>query len=197
MLPHSENKYIEALLNNNEPVIEEIYTKFSHIVTSYVRQNNGTETEAKDLFQDTLLDLYHMGQKGFTLTCPFKPYFLAMCRYKWLDQIKDNKKRFNKETAAFEVTKSDDNGLGYIKEEIENHVGKEKQFTLYREHFSKLSPTCKDIIGLSLVENSETGKTNTLKEIAEMLDLNYSYVRREKNNCLNKLIAAIKQDPRY
>lgn len=197
MQPHPENSYIEALLKNDRLEIEKIYEEFTPIVTSYVVTNSGSPEEAQDLFQDTLIDLYNMGRKGFVLNCPFKPYFLAMCRYKWLDQLKRNKKRFNKETEAFEVTKFKEHGLDNIQEEIENFLKEEKLFTLYREHLSKLSTTCQDVIGLGMVTNEETGKTNSLKDIAALLEMNYSYIRREKNNCLNKLIASIKSDPRY
>ncbi len=192
-----DHKYIVALLNDDQKEIEEIYNRYSKIVTSYVLNNSGSVEEAKDLFQETLIDLYRKGQDGFILTCPFKPYFLAMCRYKWLDQLKGDKKRKIKETDAFKVTNLENEGLEYIREEIVHSVGKEKEFNIYREHFSKLSSTCQEIIGLSLVMNEQTNKTNSLKEIAAVLELNYSYVRREKNNCLDKLIASIKQDPRF
>ena len=194
---HPEHKYIEALLNNDSEEIEKIYSQYSGLVKVYVLNNSGTQEEAKDLFQDTLVDLHKKAIDGFVLTCAFKPYFMGMCRYKWLDNIKSVKKRKEKEFDAIKVTNSENEGLEYIQAEIKDYFRTEKKYTIYKEHFSKLSTTCQEIVGLLLVKNERTNKTNSLKEIAELLKLNYSYVRREKNNCIERLIASIKNDSRY
>jgi len=68
MHPHPDNSYIEALLKNDKKEIEKIYEEYSQIVTSFVVNNSGSVEEAKDLFQDTIIDLYQMGLKGFELT---------------------------------------------------------------------------------------------------------------------------------
>ena len=49
--PHPDQKYIEALLNNDSRLINEIYAKYSHRITSFVRANNGSAKDAGDVGQ--------------------------------------------------------------------------------------------------------------------------------------------------
>lgn len=196
--PHPDHAYILALLNDDNEKIQQIYKNYSNLVTSYVLKNSGTVDEAKDLFQEALISLYQKGLDGFVLTCAFKPYFLGICRFKWLDKLKASKKQVEKENVVSGVTNSINEGLDSTHlDEIVFHLAQENRFDLYREHFLNLGNTCQEIVGLSLVENETTGKPNSLKEIAEALSLNYSYVRREKNNCVQQLINAIQADDRY
>lgn len=197
MEAHPDQQYIKALVDGDDKKIDEIYSQLSSIVTSYVLNNSGTVDHAEDVFQEAIIDLFRKGQNGFILTCPFKPYFLAMCRYKWLDQIKGDKTRVTKELDSIMVTNLKKEGYSYIMEDVQDAFEKELTHSIYRKHFALLSQTCQDIIGMSLLVNETTNKPNTLKEIAAELGLNYSYVRREKNNCINKLIASIKKDADY
>ncbi len=51
----TDQKYINALLSNDLKILEELYEKFSGAIKCMVLQNNGTETDAADIFQESVL----------------------------------------------------------------------------------------------------------------------------------------------
>jgi len=196
MRVHKDQKYIDALLQSDEEVIEEIYKYFSQKIITYITQNSGDINDAADIFQESLLDLHRMAHKGFVLTRPFQAYLFGICRNKWMDKLKKRKKRrevLSLEVADFEKERFNSELLN----EVQPFIQKSKNYELYIDNFKTLSSSCQEIIGLSTTVNDKKGKENSLKDIAEILELNYSYVRRKKNECLEKLIELIKKDRRY
>lgn len=198
MTKHPDHKYIIALLENDESVIRSIYRQFAGLVNSYVQRNSGTAADAKDIFQEALVDLFRMAEKGFVLDRPFKVYFLAMCRYKWLDKLKANVVQNEKEGLALAVANLSNGGLtSEAVEAMSELLKKEQQYQLFIDKFKALSPHCQELIGLTWLKNEQTKKYNSLKEVAALLNRNYSYIRREKGDCTKKLMTAIKRDARY
>jgi DNA-directed RNA polymerase specialized sigma24 family protein len=85
-MAHPDQKYIDALLNNNTAVIRELYRNYSAKIKWMVLKNNGTEDEAGDLIQESLMAIYRRALNGdFVLTCPFDAYFYMVCKKKWLN----------------------------------------------------------------------------------------------------------------
>lgn len=198
MPKHSDHKYLTALLENDEAIIASIYDQFAGLVNSYVLRNSGTTADAKDIFQEALVDLFRMAEKGFVLHRPFKIYFYAMCRYKWLDRLKAERVQKEKEGTALSLSNLGNDGLTSEEaQEIAQMHRKERRYLLFIEKFKALSPHCQELIGLTWLQNEETKKFNSLKEVATLLDRNYSYIRREKGACIKKLMTTIQQDARY
>ena len=56
-MQHPDQKYINALLENDATVLEELYQRFSEKIKWMIIRNNGTETDAADIFQDALLSI--------------------------------------------------------------------------------------------------------------------------------------------
>jgi hypothetical protein len=56
-MSHPDQKYVEALLNNDMVLLKEVYQKFSGKIKWMVLQNNGTVDDAADIFQEALLSI--------------------------------------------------------------------------------------------------------------------------------------------
>ncbi len=83
---HKDQKYIEALLQNNSGLLAEIYQKFTAKVSHYIIKNSGDADAAQDIIQDTLVTIYHQAkEKGLVLTVPFDAYFFLLCKRRWLN----------------------------------------------------------------------------------------------------------------
>ncbi|WP_452600037.1 RNA polymerase sigma factor, partial [Pontimicrobium sp. MEBiC01747] len=90
---HEDQKYIEGLLKNNSFIIQTIYDKFAPKVINYIKQNNGSVDQAKDVIQETLITIYNQAkEKNLQITCPFDAYFFLLCKRKWLNVLKKNAK---------------------------------------------------------------------------------------------------------
>src|SRR4051812_22625784 len=106
---HPDQKYIDALLNNDAILLNELYQKFSGKIKSMVLQNNGSETDATDIFQDALLSVYYTAKtKGFLLTCPLEAFLYRICKNKWMNEL--NKRKVQQ--VKFTDTEKYDN-IGY------------------------------------------------------------------------------------
>jgi len=73
MEAHEDQKYIRALCSNDFVLINEIYDKCSSQCRNYVLKNNGSVDDARDVFQEALIDVYQKC-KDLTLTVPICGY---------------------------------------------------------------------------------------------------------------------------
>lgn len=181
---HSDHKYIAALLNNDSLVLTELYTNFSGKVISFIKKNRGTETQANDIIQEALIAIFHQAkEKDLVLTCPFDAYFFLICKRKWLNELKKNKK---------EVTILEENvSISDEQEEIAlEHEVYEKRNALFMSKFKLLGKKCQDLLKASF-------KLKNLEEVAKQLGVSYGYVRRRKSLCTGELTKLITASDRY
>ncbi len=184
--PHVDHKYIEALLNNDNRLIAEIYEKNSQKVINYVCKNSGEVADARDIFQEVLISLLHQAQNGFILTCPLNAFLFIACRNRWLNKLKSAGRK--------QVTNLDEDGFKFVEssiEVVESFENDEGQRAIFLENFKKLGDSCQEILGLSWTKNEETGKYNSLKDVAEILDRSYKYIRKKVVDCRKRLMVLI------
>jgi len=182
MATHPDQRYLEGLLNNDNQIVEEIYRLFSPGVRSWILQNSGTEDDAADVFQESLIDIYNQAKyKGLQLTCPFQPFLLLVCRRKWLNEIKKRGLR--------PVTKSSDD-LSNHGEDVfaaAERVGmEEEKARFFFQQFERLGEKCKEILRMSL-----TGERQ--EKIAEALGVTYGYLRKKKSECMATLMSYVQE----
>ncbi|ADY51010.1 RNA polymerase, sigma-24 subunit, ECF subfamily [Pseudopedobacter saltans DSM 12145] len=182
---HEDQYYLEGLLSNDSSVIQKIYSRFSSKVKRLIVSNSGTEDDAGDIFQESLIDIYNQAKyKGLQLTCPFEPFFLMVCKRKWLNQLK---KKSN-----LQVTNNEDDLLS-IGEDVflqaDKLLEEEEQSKLYVKMFERLSEKCREIINLTLIDEHQ-------ERIAEKLNVTYGYLRKKKSECVGSLMQMIKSEIR-
>lgn len=180
---HSDQRFLNGLLQNDAAVVKEIYDRFSARVRAYVTQNNGSEDDAADIFQEALIDIYQQARdKGLQLTCPFEAFLLLVCKRKWLNELKKRGQR--------RVT-SDPETLSIAGEDAEQlaeqlHLEQERA-DLFLRMFRKLGKKCQQIIGVCLSRRPQ-------EEVAAELGLSYAYLRKKKSECMATLIQSIQAE---
>jgi RNA polymerase sigma factor (sigma-70 family) len=186
---HPDQKYINALLHNDTALLEEIYARFSGKIKYMVLQNNGTETDAADIFQEALLSIYKRAKAGnFTLTCPFEAFLYRICKNKWLNKLKNVWTR--------NVTMIDSEG--YNSDNVNEdsfhaaavHQLLQDRSDLLIEKFNELGESCKKLLCLSWSGRS-------MEEVAETLNFTYGYARKKKCECMEKLSALVRNSPQF
>ncbi|HXB33575.1 MAG TPA: RNA polymerase sigma factor [Puia sp.] len=182
MAVHPDQKYIAALLENDVPMVDQIYRLFSPSVRRYILQNRGDAADAADILQEALLDIYHQARyKALTLTCPFEPFLLLICKRKWINQLKKR--------GRSPVTKVQDDLSDYGEDvfaSAEQLVNREDKVRLFLGEFARLGEKCREIIKLSL-----SGRRQ--EEIAAELGVSYGYLRKKKSECLATLMSYIEE----
>ncbi len=84
-LQHSEADIISALRQGDSKALEIIYKQHYPAILHFIIQNNGTDQDAKDLYQEAVIILYEkLRQEHFLLTCQIKTFLYSVCRKLWL-----------------------------------------------------------------------------------------------------------------
>lgn len=109
------------------------------MAVNLVCSNNGTEQEAKDIYQDAVIAFYErVLQPDFVLTCKIKTYLYAVCRRLWLKRLAEKKKVSAPISEAERFTGIDDEML--LADENEN------RFRRMGEALTALGEPCRTII---------------------------------------------------
>lgn len=130
---------VAEIRKKSEVALRELYKAHFPMVANLICTNNGTEQEAKDVYQEAVIAFYEKAQQpDFVLTCKIKTYLYAVCRRLWLKRLAE-KKRFHgniEETESF---------LG-IDEEMADMEEKEKRYTTMSHAMEGLGEPCLSII---------------------------------------------------
>ncbi|MFA6278257.1 MAG: sigma-70 family RNA polymerase sigma factor [Pedobacter sp.] len=177
---HPDQRYLTALITNDTGIVNEIYKKCAGKVKSFIVFNNGTTSDAEDIFQEALVDIYNQAKyKNLQLTCPFEPFLLLVCKRKWLNELKKR--------AILPVTKSEDDLLHIGEdtfEQAELLEQQQEQAVLFLKAFEKLGERCKEIIKWSMQGDAQ-------EKVAEALGVTYGYLRKKKSECMASLIKMV------
>ena len=180
---HPDQHYIEALLQNDTPVIQEIYRQCAATVKRYILQNQGSEDDAADIFQESLIDIYNQAKhKNLQITCPFEPFLLLLCKRKWLNELK--KKGRTPVTNSGDDVYTIGEDVFALAEQVQDEEARAK---LFLQQFARLGQKCKEIIRASL-----TGEAQ--EKIAEQLGVSYGYLRKKKSECMATLLSYIQSN---
>lgn len=183
--PHKDQKYIEALLQNNSSLLREIYQKFSPKIIRYISQNSGDEDAAQDVIQETLVTIYHQAkEKELVLTVPFDAYFFLLCKRRWLNELKKSNKIQVTNVEEF-VSISDDAQKQVAETELF-----ESRTALFQSKLKELSQSCRDLLEKVFVINS-------MRKVAEILGISYAYARKKKSQCIGKLTQLVQKSASY
>jgi RNA polymerase sigma factor (sigma-70 family) len=177
---HADQYFVTGLLQNNTIVVKEIYERFGAKVKAYIVQNNGSEDDAADIFQESLIDIYQQARsKEFYLTCPFEPFLLLVCKRKWINELKKRgRQRVTKEP--------DDLSIGENVFELADQLKiQDERAGLFMEMFQKLGERCREIIQKCLSDQPQ-------EEVAMELGVSYAYLRKKKSECMADLIKMIR-----
>ena len=184
--PHPDSRYIHALLNNDSKVIGEIYTRYAARIARFVQANNGTEDDARDIFQEALMAVSRQAQRpGFVLTCPFEAYLYYVCRGKWLNELKRRQR-----TA---VTISEATGFTDIEQAdalADTTLREEERDRLFQHFYEKLAAGCRQLLRLSWSGIS-------MEEVSRELGVSYNYARKKKHECVSQLMGWIQASPEF
>ena len=73
---HTDQWFITGLLQNDTAVVKEIYDRFAGKIKSHIIQNSGSEDDAADIFQESLIDIYQQAQyMAYNLPVPLSHFY--------------------------------------------------------------------------------------------------------------------------
>lgn len=183
----SSGEILEGIKSNDRSVIQYVYNKYFSTISSYIKNNGGSEEDAWDIFQEGLIIVYEQSKNGnLELRNTFITYFFTICKYRWLKTLRDKGiKNFDYYGNVKELELI---GFDKYDNQFEEVAEKERRLTLYHRNFEKISKECQNLIKLLAKGFSTDEITKKLK----YKSIGFTYKKRRI--CKNMLIKRIKED---
>ncbi|MCU0353449.1 MAG: RNA polymerase sigma factor [Cytophagales bacterium] len=169
---------------NLEQPVRHLYTEYYDNLTNFIRKNKGSQSDAEDVFQETILVFVDLVQQGkFRGDSSVKTFLYAIARNLWLNELKKRNRMFVQDTESQEYSPPDTEDL---QQTLIRHESKQKVLQMIEQ----LGETCKKILLMYYYENL------SMKEIYERMHYeSEQVVRNQKYKCMKKLIGWIESNP--
>lgn len=117
-----------------EALFGRMYKSFP-AVRKYIKENGGKTEDAKDVFQEGLIVLYHkLQQPDLVLTAKEETLLFSICRFKWMEELRRREKmnQSNIDHEQFSLT--------------EEESEKERMIGIVEKALSSLGERCKKLL---------------------------------------------------
>lgn len=170
-----EQELLKGLSQNDKGAIESIYKDNYGLIQRLVINNNGSEDDAKDIFQEALIVLYEKSKSGvFELNCQIKTYIYSVSKRLWL-------KRLHKRN-RYELLENGLEETVQVEEDLGLHETRNAQFGMMEHAMANIGEPCK-----SLLESYYVNK-RSMQDIAESFGYtNADNAKNQKYKCLMRL----------
>jgi DNA-directed RNA polymerase specialized sigma24 family protein len=182
------NEIAEGIRNWDAGVLKFLYDNYYNHIDDFVLRNKGNTHDTKDLFHDVIIILNEkLNEKPLEIKNDFYYYFFSVCRYTWLNRLRNKKKEVLYDDRSFiSIMESEGNIVPCLF--ASDHKEKEK---LYTDHFDRMDSDGRKLLQLRFSNAS-------YKRIVEELNLeNEQQAYNKKCYCIKKLIESIKTDIRF
>ena len=158
----NDQEILARLKQGDENTLDLLYKTHYRMMIKLIVKNNGTEEEAKDIYQESLIVLWQKAKDdNFVLTSKISTYLYSICLNLWRKEL-ERKKRFSYE----------------VKEGIEvMEMDRDERVKIINQCIQRLGDTCREVLTyyyfdrLSMVEiaekmgfaNADTSKTKKYK----------------------------------
>jgi len=172
----SDQSLVERLSGNDPKAFEFLYTQYFPAVRQLVQRQNGTEDDAKDVFQDGIIALWNNIREGrYELRQEVKlsSYLIQICKLRWVDRLKKASTRYEARQADFSEPMAE-------AEAMQQLIGREDRQQFSRQ-FAQLGERCQEMLKRFYFAKQP------LQEIAEALSITEKTAKNEKYRCMQRL----------
>jgi len=173
----TDKEILVQLRLGNEHCLKYLYQHLE-MVKSWVKQNNGNDDDAYDVFQEAIIVFYKNLMKGnYESKSKISTYLFGICKRQWLNQL-NRRLKYEKPNDNFVAldTRQDD---GF---EIEFTRGRQSLKRYIDEALNKLGEPCKKLLETTIYLKLR------MQEIAEMFNYSSAHsARQQKLRCIKRL----------
>ena len=179
----SDSELVEAIQEKEmlEPAILQLYKDHAEITRSFIMGKGGTEQDADDIFQETVVSFIDSVQKSkFRQESGIRTFLISISKNLWYNEIRRRQRADNRER-LFEADRDQEDPD--VNEIIQDRELKKQLNQLLQD----LGDSCRKILELFYYENL------SMKEIVSHLHYeNEQVVRNKKYKCLQQLTDKMK-----
>lgn len=171
-----EQGLLEGLRSGDSRAVKSLYRDIYPPLEHFLYQSGANSTEARELFQDSLLVLFLNLQKAeFELHCSVKTYLFSVARNLWLKRLREKKREMGWPTAPGPELIALEEGS------VETRRQLEERYDAVVQALNQAPADC-----LELLEAFYFRKL-PLKKIAERMGYSANFVKIKKKRCLEGL----------
>jgi RNA polymerase sigma factor (sigma-70 family) len=182
----SDDQLLAGLANGSDEMLEELYRRYFPMVLHLIQNNSGSEDDAKDIYQETLIVLYEkVTSDSLELHCQLKTYLYSVSRRLWLKQL--SKRSRNGRSLI------DTEDLADVDDDLIDHEARDRQFDLMADSLDRLGEPCRTLLEdfyirhLSMQDitekfgytNADNAKTQKYKCLMRLKRLFFSVFKEE------------------
>ncbi|MGX5819646.1 RNA polymerase sigma factor [Chitinophaga lutea] len=170
-----DQELLQGLAANDDKSLETIYLENFPAISRMVLQHNGSEEDARDIFQEAMIVLYEKVQEGnFVLSSRLKTFLYAVCRRLWLKKLQSGAMNAPLHESLEESLAAED--------ALEAQEERDRQFARMEEAMGKIGEPCKTILEDYYV------RRKSMQDIAERFGYtNSENAKNQKYKCLMRL----------
>lgn len=174
-ITEQEKEVFRSIGKNEKGAIEAVYKENYSMIQHFVISNNGTEDDARDIFQDAMMVLYEKSKSAdFELTCQIRTYLYSVCRRLWLKRLQYSR-RIESQVEHYDK-------IVAVEQDLDEHDKHSQQYLTMRAAMGKIGEPCK-----SLIEAFYVHRKN-MYEIASFFGYtNADNAKNQKYKCLVRL----------
>ena len=140
----TDDELLSGLANGSDDALTQLYRRYFPMVLHFVISNNGSEDEAKDVYQEALIVLYEKVRGGsFELHCQLKTYVYSVGRRLWLKQLAHKSRFMVNDT---EHLAADSNAVEQVSDDLIDHEERDRQFELMADSLNRLGEPCRTLL---------------------------------------------------
>lgn len=182
---YSDSEIINGIERNDSAILEYLYNDCFRTIRYLVISNSGSEEDAKDVFQESLVVLYRkIKETKLELSSSLVTFVYSIARLIWLKELHNRSKRGIELKDTLDELIHQDQGIIDI-------IERNERLRLYREKFEELSEDCKRILQMFMNNIS-------IKDITGIMG--YSSEQHTKNRrfrCKKSLIHRIRNSGNF
>src|SRR6201989_3474731 len=181
----SDSELVKAIQERDmlEPAILQLYKDHAEITRSFIMGKGGTEQDADDIFQETVVSFIDSVQKSkFRQESGIRTFLISISKNLWYNEIRRRQRAGNRERLFEEVRDQEDPDVSEI-------IGDRELKKQLNQLLHELGDSCRKILELFYYENL------SMKEIVSHLPYeNEQVVRNKKYKCLQQLTDKMKSN---
>lgn len=182
----SDSTLVEAIKNKNNlnEAVLHLYREHAAVARSFIMGRGGSEQDADDIFQETVISFIDTVQKEkFRFESGIRTFLISISKNLWLNELRKRQRSDNREKIFETSREQEDAG-------VSEAIGDRELKQQLQKMLDGLGKSCRKILILFYYENLP------MKEIVSHLHYeNEQVVRNKKYKCLQQLTEMLKENP--
>ncbi len=170
-----DSEILEKIRKGDESALDYLYKKNFKMMTKLVINNNGTEDEAKDIYQEALIVFWQKVTSGnLTLSSKISTFLYSICQNLWRKELERKSRMSNEEKDREEEMDFDQQERIEVINRCINQLGETCRRILTYYYFDSLSMhDIAELLGFANADTAKTKKYKCKKELDELIKAKY------------------------